>query len=183
LVDESVSTFGRLDKTYGKFKFRINSRLAFNNSYNVLNDDVAKSNSITQRHNISVQTTFSKGPNFELGYQHMVDDVENNNSANTYTTNRPYAKLETSILKNFILTADYSFYNFSDQNESLNTYSFMNADLYYRKPDSDWEYRLGVSNLLNTKSINSSSFNENRATNSTYIVQPRYLFLTVKYNL
>ena len=183
LIDESVSTFGRLDKTFGKFKFRINSRLAFNNSYNVLNDDVVKSNSITQRHNISVQTTFSKGPNFELGYQHMVDDVENNNSANTYTTNRPYAKLETSILKNFILTADYSFYNFSDQNESLNTYSFMNADLYYRKPDSDWEYRLGVSNLLNTKSINSSSFNDNRATNSTYIVQPRYLFLTVKYNL
>jgi len=183
VADESLSTFGRVDKSFGKFKLRVNSRLSFNNNYNILADEITKSKSFTQRHQASIQTTFDKGPNFEVGYQHLVDDIENNNSTNRYITNRPFVKLETILFKDFILNADYSFYNYSDEDRSLNTYQFLNADLYYRKGESPWEYRLGITNVLNTNSINNSSFTENFSTTTEYIVQPRYWIATVKYNL
>ena len=183
VADESLSTFGRVDKSFGKLKLRVNSRLSFNNNYNVLNDEITKSRSITQRHQASIQTTFEKGPNFEVGYQHIVDDIDNNRSSNRFTTNRPFVKMETLLSKNLTLTADYSYYNYSDEEQSLNTYQFLNANLYYQKEESAWEYRLGVTNILDTKSINNSSFTENYSTNTEYIVQPRYWVVTVKYNL
>jgi len=183
VADESLSTFGRIDKSFGKFKLRLNSRLSFNNNYNVLNDKVTKSRSITQRHQASVQTTFDKGPNFEIGYQHIVDDIENNRATNRFTTNRPFLKMETIVFKNLTFTSDYSFYNYSDEDRSLNTYQFLNADLYYNKEDSPWEYRLGITNILDTKSINNSSFTENYSTTTEYVVQPRYWIVTLKYNL
>lgn len=183
VADESLSTFGRVDKSFGKFKLRVNSRLSFNNNYNILGDQVTKSKSFTQRHQGSIQTTFEKGPNFEVGYQHMVDDIENNNSKNQYTTHRPFVRLETILFKHFTLNAEYSYYNYTDEERSLNTYQFLNADLYYRNGDSPWEYRLGMTNLLNTNSINNSSFTENNATNTEYIVQPRYWVITLKYTL
>lgn len=183
VTDESISTFGRIDKSFGKFKLRLNSRLSINNNYNVLDDQVTKSKSITQRHQASIQTTFDKGPNFEVGYQHLVDDIENNRSTNRFTTNRPFVKLESTLLKHLTLKADYSFYNYSDEDRSLNTYQFLNADLYYQKGDSPWEYRLGVSNILNTNSINNSSFADNYSTTTEYVVQPRYWIVTLKYNL
>ena len=183
VTDESLSTFGRVDKSFGKFKLRVNSRLSFNNNYNILDDEVTKSKSVTQRHQASIQTTFSKGPNFEIGYQYSIDDIENNRSENRFITNRPFIKLETELFKNFTLKADYSFYNYADREKSLNTYQFLNAELYFRKGDSPWEYKLGVTNILDTKSINNNSFTDNYSTVTEYIVQPRYWMVTLKYNL
>jgi hypothetical protein len=95
----------------------------------------------------------------------------------------PFAKLEMLILKDFSFTSDYSFNNYSDDQQTLNSYSFLNANLYYRKEDSKWEYKLGVKNILNTESINQNSYNEVFSITSEYYVQPRYGFLTVRYNL
>ncbi|PCJ96277.1 MAG: hypothetical protein COA50_07460 [Flavobacteriaceae bacterium] len=128
-------------------------------------------------------TNFKKGPNFEVGYQRSISDFTNADAKNTFYTDKPFAKLETVFLKDFSFASDYSFYNYSDGEETLNNYSFLNADFYYKKKDSKWEYRLGVKNILNTESINQNNYSEVFSSTSEYYVQPRYGFVTVKYNL
>ena len=53
----------------------------------------------------------------------------------------------------------------------------------YRKKDSNWEFMVSGTNLLNTTSLNDDSFSQFSTYTSSYKVQPRYLLLTVKYNL
>jgi len=59
----------------------------------------------------------------------------------------------------------------------------MNAELLYQKKDSKWEYKLAATNLLDTEAINRDSFNELFNNTSSFVVQPRYVILSVKYNL
>jgi hypothetical protein len=183
LTDETFSGLARWDKTFGKYKVSLNANVALSNNYNIVNEIQTKSESLTQRYRASILTNFKKGPNFEIGYQRMIDDYKNSDTKNTFYTDKPFINVETLFLKNFSFTTNFSFYNYSDEDQSLNTYSFLNADLYYKKKDSKWEYRLGVTNILDVESINQNSYTENYSRTSEYFVQPRYAFLTVKYNL
>ena len=80
--------------------------------------------------------------------------------------------------------ADYSLYNYSDGTNTIeNSYSFLNASLIFQKKDSKWEFILSGKNLTDNQSINRDSFNENYTSTSRYLVQPRRLLFTVKYNL
>jgi len=152
-------------------------------NYNLIDDNVTASESLTQRYKASVLTNYKKGSNFELGYQCSINEFTNSGTKNTYYTDKPFAKIKTVFLKDFSFTSDYSFYNYSDGDNTLNSYSFLNANLYYKKKDSKWEYRIGVKNILNTSSISQNSYSEVVSSTSEYYVQPRYGFFTVKYHL
>ncbi|WP_218186123.1 hypothetical protein [Marinifilum fragile] len=89
-----------------------------------------------------------------------------------------------AFLKNFILTADYDFYSYTDKDKTIeNKYSFLEADLTYRKQDSKWEFGIKGKNLLDTDSLDRNSENDFSFTSSTYFVQPRYFLFTVKYDI
>jgi hypothetical protein len=45
------------------------------------------------------------------------------------------------------------------------------------------EYTLAATNLLNTKTINDDTFNQTGYRSSQYLVQPRYVVFSLKYNL
>ena len=94
------------------------------------------------------------------------------------------------FLKNFIFTSDYSYYKYKNtfensNNKTNNTYSFLNANLYYQQKDSKWEFKISANNLTNNTSMNTDSYNEISDSNSTsiYYVQPRLYMFSVKYNL
>jgi len=181
-ADETFSGSFRYGKTYSKLK--TNFRASFNNSIfnNIVNDEQIKSKSFTHNYQASVATKFKNAPNFEVGY---------NLNFNTYaetgsTTNRPFANMEISFLKSFILTADYSYYNYKNKDQDYkNEYSFLNASLYFQKQNSKWELKLSANNITDNKSINTDSYNELSDSNSTslYYIQPRLWMFTVKYNL
>lgn len=183
LADESLSINGRWGKTLGKYKVNLSSRVGFSKYYNIVNDALNKSESLTQNYTASVLTNFKTWPNFEVGYQHIINQYTNANSENTYITNKPFANIEALILKAFTFKTEYSFYNYSNKDQTLNTYSFLDANLSYQKEGSKWEYMLGMTNILNTSSINQDSFNQNFTNTSQYFVQPRYAVFSLKYNL
>ena len=82
----------------------------------------------------------------------------------------------------FSFTSEYSFYHNRNKAKTVNTeYDFLTASLSYKKKDSKFEYKINATNLLNTTSINDSSFNAlGGSTNfSSYYVQPRYLLFSV----
>ena len=59
----------------------------------------------------------------------------------------------------------------------------MEADLYYNKKSSKWEFGLGVTNLLNDTSVNRDSFNQLYSQTRSYLIQPRYTVFRLKYDL
>ncbi|MBE0423075.1 MAG: carboxypeptidase-like regulatory domain-containing protein [Lutibacter sp.] len=182
LVDETFSANVRYGKTYSRFK--TNFRANFSNSTfnNTVNNEEIKSKSLSHTYQASVASKFKNAPNFEVGYQKSFSEYSNTGS----TTDRPFANMEIGFLKNFILTADYSYYNYkNDENTVKNTYSFVNANLYYQQKDSKWEFKISANNLTNNTSMNTDSYNEISDSNTTslYFIQPRLYLFSVKYNL
>ena len=184
LPEDTFSTNLRYSKRYNKLKTDLSSRFSISNFNNIVNTNISESKTTTQDYKASVATNFKQGPNFTLGFQTTVNKYETTNTTNTFTTDRPFAKLEVPFLKSLFLVADYSYYNYRDKaNTVKNTYSFLDADLYFEKEDSKWEFKLSVTNLLNTGSLNQDSFSEFITSTSQYFIQPRYWLFSVKYDL
>ncbi|MFN7420021.1 MAG: hypothetical protein ACK5RV_03970 [Flavobacterium sp.] len=80
--------------------------------------------------------------------------------------------------------SEYEFYHYYNSDKSVdNEYDFLSASFSYQKKGSKWEYRISGTNLLNTKALNDNSFDQFRITDSQFFVQPRYVMLTLRYNL
>jgi hypothetical protein len=182
LADETMSASFRYGKTYSKLK--TNFRASISNSIfnNIVNSEPINSKTLNHNYQASIASKFKNAPNFEIGYQKSFAAYSNTGS----TTDRPFANMEIGFLKNFILTADYSYYNYkNDENTIKNTYSFLNADLYYQQKDSKWEFKLSATNLTNNTFMNTDNYNEIADSNRTslYFIQPRIYMFAVKYNL
>jgi hypothetical protein len=186
LADETMSAYFRYGKTYSKLKTNASAQISNATFHNIVNNETVKSTSLSQSYQGSVATKFKNAPNFEIGYQKSFNNYSNSDSE----TDRPFANIEISFLKNFILTSDYSYYNYKSKfqnsaSETKNNYSFLNANLYYQQKDSKWEFKLSANNLTNNTSMNTDSYNEISDSNSTsiYYVQPRLYMVSIKYNL
>ena len=87
-------------------------------------------------------------------------------------------------MKSFIFLADLDYYHYYDKANTVdNEYGNLNTSLSYQKKDSKWEYSVEVTNLLNNTELNQDSFNELFFRTSSYVVQPRFVMLKLKYDL
>ncbi|WP_405208170.1 outer membrane beta-barrel protein [Aquimarina sp. LLG6339-5] len=183
LADQVLSGSGNFTRTFGKIKGNLSANVSWSSFNNIVNTLPSESISLTQTYQTEWSTNFKKGPNFDLGYSITVNDYDNNGAESTFYTSRPFARLDWTFAKGFLLKSSYSYYNYRDTETTLNEYSFWDAEVFYQKPDSKWEYKFSVTNLLDTESINRDSFNELFNSTSSYVVQPRYWIFSVKYNL
>ncbi len=183
--EDILSTNASISKRYGKYKLSLsgnyslsnNIRLTTDNLGNIVSDDTE---AINTGYKASVSTNFKNWPSFEAGFKSNITEFD----ANKSRTNQPFANVEIGFLKDFILVADYKYNSFKNlDNNTENTYDFLNADLYYQKENSSWEFKASVINLLDVKSINEDVFSVFSRSTSEYIVQPRYVMFSVKYNL
>lgn len=186
-ADQSLGGNVRYGKTFARY-YKVNTsvsmRWAENNIIQVnpaTNIATAASRtSFTQQYSASLRTTFDNIPNVEFGYAISI----NKYPEETSYTSSPKINLDYYFLESFSLTADYNLNNYQNKSRTLNNqFDFLNTSLAYQKKDSKWEYRLSATNLLNTKSRNSDSFNQFSIITSQYFIQPRYVIFTLKYNL
>ncbi|WP_405383876.1 carboxypeptidase-like regulatory domain-containing protein [Maribacter sp. LLG6340-A2] len=183
-ADESFSANGKYERTFGKIKASVQGNLSWSTTNNVVDNIQRTSNSLTQNYTTALSTNFKSAPNLELGYRYTINNYENGGLETTFYTKRPYARLDASFLKNFIFNLDYDYYNYNDKEDTItNTYSFLGANLSYQKKDSHWEYGIQGTNLLNTTTLNRDSTNELYFSTQAYFVQPRYVLLSIKYDL
>lgn len=182
-TDDSFSVNIDWRKTFKKYNLNFKVDFEKANYYNVVNNLQNKSTSFIQNYEASVLTTFKKGPNFEIGYKKTINKYTNANLETTYFTDKPFVIAEAVFLKHFSFKSEYSFYNYRTKKQTLNTYSFLDASLNYQKKNSKWEYKLGLTNILNTSSINQDAFNENYTSSSQYFIQPRFAVFSITYNL
>ncbi|MEO9891804.1 TonB-dependent receptor [Aurantibacter sp.] len=184
LEDEVLSGSGNFQRTFGRIKVSTRAALSYSKLNNIVNGDPRISESFTQNYRASLASSFKNAPNLELGYKYAINDYDNGGVASTFYTNTPYAEFDAAFLKSFIFLADFNYYHYQDKAETVdNEYAFLNTSLTYQKKDSKWEYAIEVTNLLNNEELNQDSFNELFFSTSSYVVQPRYVMLKVKYNL
>lgn len=182
--DETFSAVGRFSKRIKKVQFKLDAAVFLNKTHNTINNEVRESQSLTQNYNASVLSNFKNFPNFEVGYRFMKNDYDNGGVEQTFFTNRPYANVNLRFLKDFNLFAEWDYYNYTNDAKTVeNSYSFLNADLYYKPNDGPWEFAVQATNLLDTQSINNDSYNEQFNTTSQYFVMPRIVMFVIKYDL
>ena len=183
LFDENFTTAASIEKTFKKVKTKFSSNVSFNEYNLLINEEFSKSQNLNQNYKGSILTNFKKSPHVEVGYSRSIVRFTNGEIENSFFTDSPYANIEYA-LANFNLKAEWAYYDFSSEAKTLeNSYSFVEADIYYRKTRSKWEFNIKGRNLLNVTSIDRSSFNVNYNTTSRYLVQPRMIIATVKYAL
>lgn len=188
-ADETISgafNYGRSFAKYYKASAGLNINWSkFNNirvDNNTFEDEIQTTESFTQSYNVKFSTNYKSIPNLSLGYTYTIND----NFSDVFFTDSPTIGLEYFFLDAFSLVSDYSFYHNRNKSKSINSeYDFLSASLIYQKKDSKWEYKLSGTNLLETRALNNNSFNQIAGISSfsSYVVQPRYVILSLKYNL
>ncbi len=182
--DETLSAMGSFSKRVKKIQFKLNANVFFTKTYNTINTEISESRSFTQNYTGSILSNFREFPNFEVGYRLMKNDYDNGGIKQTFFTHRPFANINVQFLKWFELVADWEYYNYTNDEKTVkNTYSFVNAKLYYQQKDSPWEFSVRATNLLNTKSLNNDSFSDQFNITSQYLVMPRIVMFVIKYDL
>jgi len=101
----------------------------------------------------------------------------------TFTTHSPFVNFDALFLKHFTFTSKYTYNNFKEEETTINNYSFLDADITYQKEESKWEYKIGVTNLLNTKALYQNASSILYSSTSAYVIQPRYAVFSMRYNL
>ena len=182
--DEQFSAYARFSKRIRRIQFKFNTDISYRISNTVINSAITKSTSFTQMYKGSVRSNFLDWPNFEIGYSRMINLYDNGGQEQTYYTDRPFANVDINFLKHFTFSAVWNYYKYTNNTKTIeNNYSFVNADLYYRKKESPWEFKLQTTNVLNTAFINNDSFYDQFTSTSQYFVLPRIVMFVIKYDL
>ena len=180
-ADENIfgtGSYGRSFLRYYKASASVNLNWSkFNNFQNNL---PSTTESFTQSYTLKTSTNFKELPNIEFGFTALINQY----AGATFYTDKPSARLDYYFLDSFSFVSEYEFYHYYNHSKSVNNqYDFLTASLIYQKKDSKFEFKLAATNLLNTKSLNDDNFSQFLIKTSQYQVQPRYVILSLKYNL
>lgn len=188
-ADETISgnaNYGRSFLKHYKASLGVNLNWSKFNNLRVSPDGTDETfqttESFSQNYTLRASTQFKGWPNLEVGYNLSINDYNDTK----FFTERPFVNLDYYFLDAFSFVAEYEFYHYtSDDNQFPvdNEYDFLNASLIYQKKDSKWEYKVSCTNLLNTTSLNDDNFSQFRTSSSRYMVMPRYLMFSLKYNI
>ncbi len=181
-ADESLSGIANYGRSFARnYKASINLGLNWSKFNNIQNNIFRTTESLTQNYTAKLATNYKELPNLEIGYSITTNDY----SGTKFITEMPSAKLDYYFLDSFSFVAEYEYYHYSNNNKTVNNeYDFLSTSLIYQKTkDSKLEYKISATNLLNTKTLNDDSFTQFSTRTSQYTVQPRYIILSLKYNL
>ena len=181
-ADETLNGFANYGRSFWRYyKANFNVNVAWSKFNNIQNAVFATTESVTQNYTLKASTNYKNLPNLELGFSYTL----NRYLDQKFYTDQPFAKLEYFFLKSFSFVSEYEYYHYYNSNKTIsNSYDFLSASLIYQKnKDSKLEYKISGTNLLNTTSLNDDSFSQFATRTSQYVVQPRYLIFSLKYNL
>ena len=180
---ETYSARARIDKRFKNVKLNLSANIRYSEFSNIINDIVNNAESFNQDYEASLETNFRDKPNFEIGLKYNLNNYKNANIENKFIRETPFIRTDAYFGKGFVFTAEYSYNKYKNQDQVLNYFRFLDADISYNKEGSKWEYSVGISNLLNDTSTNRDSFNQFFTQTRSYIIQPRYILFKLKYDL
>ena len=174
---------GRIDKRSKNFKGGLNVNFNFSDFNNVINEIPTESSNFTQRYRANIATNFRNKPNIEIGYSFSIRDYKTGAVQTKFFTDAPYVGVDAYFLKGFVFNSKYTYNYYRNQEQTLNEYRFLEAELSYNQQGSRWEFGVKATNLLNDTQINRDSFNQFSFTTNSYVIQPRFIVFKVNYDL
>ena len=181
-ADENFNARGQYGRSFFRYyKASLSGNLNWSKFNNIQNGNLLTNESFTKSYTIKASTNFKKVPNLELGFNQTINDYQ----GNKFTTNKPSIKLDYFFLDSFSFVSEYEYYNYFNNDKTVNNkYDFLSASIIFLKnKDSKLEYKISATNLLNTTSLNDDNFSQFSTRTSQYVVQPRYVIFSLKYNL
>jgi hypothetical protein len=181
-ADETLSGNANYGRSFAK-NYKASFNLSANRSIfnNIQNGLFVTTESLTQKYTLKIATNYKELPNLELGYSRTINDYV----GTKFYTDIPSARLDYFFLESFSFVSEYEYYHYTNNNKTVNNeYDFLSASLIYQKTKaSKLEYKVAVTNLLNTNILNDDSFTQFSTRTSQYTIQPRYIIFSLKYNL
>jgi hypothetical protein len=180
-ADESISALGGYGRGFLRYyKANLNINLNWSKFNNLRGTQNQTTESFGQTYTLKASTNYKKLPNIELGFSKSINDY----NGGTFTTDKPSVRLDYYFWDAFSFVAEYEYNNYYNSDKTVkNEYDFLSASLTYMKKNGKMEYKISGTNLLNTTSLNDDSFSQTFLRTSQYQVQPRYVILSMRFNL
>jgi len=183
-ADENVSAFGRIQRTFGKFRASLNVNLNYSKINQFIQGRQSLNEGFTQSYTPGLRTNYRDAPNVSVRYRYSVSTNNQGTSKTTFYTNAPSIEFDAYIKKRITFKTNYSYNSLSDEGGQINSFQNWEASLSYRKnKDARWEYELKATNILDIDSqIRNSANNLSVFTSETFI-QPRFITFRFVYTL
>ncbi|MFK7832884.1 MAG: carboxypeptidase-like regulatory domain-containing protein [Winogradskyella sp.] len=175
---------GRISKKINKIRYNLNSRFTYSDFFQILNDDINLNISKSISSTIGVETAFKKHPNLEINYTKDFSNYQATGLNNEFENDRFEVILEYHFLDDFIFKADYTFDNYNNKSQAINTtFDTANASLFYQKEDSPWGFEVNATNIFDVRFRQQNSFNAFVISDSRTFILPRIVMFKVSYKL
>ncbi len=183
-ADESLSFFGRIQRTFGKIRASVSSNLNYSKINQFIQGTRSLNEGFTQTYTPGIRTNFKVAPNVNFTYRYTVTNNNQGNRETTFTTRSPGVDFDAYIKQRFTLRSDFSYTTQDLGNGQSQSFRTWNASLSYRKDkDAKWEYQLRASNLLNIDSQVRNSANNLSVFSAETFIQPRFVTFRFIYSL
>ena len=183
-ADESVSAFGRVQRTFGKLRasLRTNFNYSLNNQFVQGRQSVVES--FSQNYTPELRTNFKEAPNVTVQYNYRVTTNNQGSNSTEFIVKSPSIEFDAYIWDALTVRSDFSYTEQDTGNGNPQSFKTWNASLRYRKDrDAKWEYSLRASNILDIDSNISNGANNISVFSSETFIQPRFITLRLTYTL
>ena len=183
-ADETVSFFGRIQRTFGKIQATFNASFNYTKINQFIQGAQSLNEGFTQTYTPGIRTNYKVAPNLTFRYRYSVTNNNQGGGKTTFVTNAPSVELDAYIWKSVTFRTNYTYTN-QDLGEGQSQ-SFQNWDatLSYRKDrDAKWEYEIRATNILDIDSQVRNGANNVSVFASETFIQPRFLTFRLVYTL
>ena len=183
-ADESLSVFGRIQRTFGKIRGSIRTNINYSKNNQFINGRQSVNESFSQTYTPGIRTNFREAPNISLKYRYSVAINNQGASKTIFYTNAPSVDFDAYIWDAVTFRTDYTYSRQSRSGSDSQYFETWNASLAYRKnKDAKWEYEIQATNLLDIDSRVSNSASNLFVSSSETFIQPRFITFRIRYEL
>ena len=183
-INKTLNGDLRMDKAFNKMKIEFGGRWNSFQTNSFLDELLIQNEQFSQTYDTKLTSTFFKVLEAKIGYAFTANQYVSGRIDNTFTTHSPKLEVDLDLVKGLKLVVDYTYTAYLNQAlDTRSDFDFLNAFLIYQGAKSPWELKLSVWNLADTRAIRRDSFSESVVSTFSYLVQPRYALLSLKYDL
>jgi hypothetical protein len=183
-ADESVTAFGRFQKTFKKIRASLNTNFNYSKFNQFIQGQRSVNETFGQSYTAELRTNFRNAPNIELGYRYSINDNNQGSNNTKFFTSVPSVEFDAYIWKKITFRTDFLYNVLSNEDGFIRDFKFWNASLSYRKnKDAKLEYVLKATNILDIQSQNNNGANAFTAFETEYFIQPRFLTFRLRYEI
>jgi len=183
-ADESLTAFGRIQRTFGKLRASLRARYNYSLINQFIENRRTLNESFTQEYIPELRTNFREAPNVTIKYRYSIADNKQGDRNTKFITNSPSIEFDAYIWKSLTFRTNFSYTNQDSNTGPSQSFQNWNASFSYRKDkDAKWEYEVKASNLLDIDSQVNNGANNVSVFSSETFIQPRFVTFRLMYTL